>query len=163
MFLKKLSEKNKASSTSSATTIWHHRSKKNKERLPVIGAKVAKAVGYFNSQMSSLSGQINWHKHLFDVLVSRRYSCIHSIPLLDLTLWCLVSTKRSSVLNKKNLGKCCAPFFKTIKSKETITIIENENIILNDKKVAETFHEFFSNVVKTLNIPQNPYLISGTS
>ena len=31
------------------------------------------------------------------------------------------------------------------------------------KKVSETFHEFFSNVVKTLNISQNPYLISGTS
>ena len=31
------------------------------------------------------------------------------------------------------------------------------------KKVAETFQEFFSNVVKTLNIFQNPYLISGTS
>ena len=31
------------------------------------------------------------------------------------------------------------------------------------KKVAETFHEFFSNVVKALNISQKPYLISGTS
>ena len=41
--------------------------------------------------------------------------------------------------------------------------MENENIISNDKKVAETFHEFFSSVVKCLNISQNPYLISGTS
>ena len=54
------------------------------------------------------------------------------------------------------------PFFK-IKSKERITLIENENIISNDKKVAETFLEFFSNVVKTLNISPNPDLISGTS
>ena len=38
-----------------------------------------------------------------------------------------------------------------------------KNIISNDKKVAETFHEFFSNVVKTLNISQNPYLVFRTS
>ena len=37
------------------------------------------------------------------------------------------------------------------------------HIISNDKKVAETFHEFYSNVVKTLNISQNPNLISGAS
>ena len=36
----------------------------------------------------------------------------------------------------------------------------NGNIISNDKKVTETFHEFFSNVVKTLNISKNPYFIS---
>ena len=42
-------------------------------------------------------------------------------------------------------------------------LIENESIISNDKKLAETFHEFLRNVVKTLNISQNPYLISGTS
>ena len=37
----------------------------------------------------------------------------------------------------------CAKLHK-IKSKETITIIENENITLNYKNVAETLHEFFS-------------------
>ena len=56
------------------------------------------------------------------------------------------------------------PFFSDkIKSKERITLIENENTISSDKKVAETFHEFFSNVVKCLNIFQNLYLTSGTS
>ena len=42
-------------------------------------------------------------------------------------------------------------------------LIENENIISNDKKLAETFHEFFSKVGQNLNISQNPYLIFGTS
>ena len=57
-----------------------------------------------------------------------------------------------------------APIFSNkIKSKERITLIENENIISNDKKVAETFDEFSSNVVKCLNISQNPYLFSETS
>ena len=57
-----------------------------------------------------------------------------------------------------------APLFSNkTKSKEKIKLIENENIILNDKKNAETFHEFFSNVVESLNISQNPYFLSGTS
>ena len=61
------------------------------------------------------------------------------------------------------MEKRCAPFSSKIKYKERITLIENENIILNEKKVAQTFHEFFSNVLKTLNISQNPYLSSGAS
>ena len=68
------------------------------------------------------------------------------------------------VRDNKKFWKNVAPLFSNkIKSKERITLTENENINSNDKKVAETFHEFFSNVVKTLNISQNPYLISGTS
>ena len=51
----------------------------------------------------------------------------------------------------------------TIPQKQFIIIIENENIISSNKKVAETFHEFFSNFVNCLNISQNPHLISGTS
>ena len=60
----------------------------------------------------------------------------------------------------KNVGSL---FPNKIKYKERITLIENENIISNDKKVADIFHKFFSNLVKTLNISQNPYLVSGTS
>ena len=58
------------------------------------------------------------------------------------------------------MEKFCA-LLNNIKSKEKITLIQNDHIISNDKKVAETFHEFHSNVVKTLNISQNPNLISG--
>ena len=61
------------------------------------------------------------------------------------------------------MEKRCTPFLNKIKSKERLTLIENKNIISNDKKVGETFHEFFSNVVKTLYISQNPYLTFGTS
>ena len=50
-----------------------------------------------------------------------------------------------------------------MKSNGRITHTENKNIISNDKKVAETFHEFFSNNVKTLNISKNPYLIPRIS
>ena len=66
--------------------------------------------------------------------------------------------------DNKKFWKNAEPLFPNkIRSKERITLIENENIISNDKKVDETFHEFFSNVLKCLNIFQNPYLISGTS
>ena len=58
------------------------------------------------------------------------------------------------------MEKLCA-LLNNIKSKEKITLIQNYRIISNDKKVAETSHEFYSNVVKTLNISQNPNLISG--
>ena len=66
--------------------------------------------------------------------------------------------------DNKKFWKNFAPLFSNkISSKERIILTENCNIISNDKKVFETFHEFFSNVVKTLNISQNPYLISGIS
>ena len=61
------------------------------------------------------------------------------------------------------LEKRCAPFSNKINSKERTTLVENENIISNDNKVAKTIRKFFSNVAKTLNIFQNPYFISGTS
>ena len=35
--------------------------------------------------------------------------------------------------------------------------------IKNNKQVAEIFREFFSNIVKSLNISQNPFLIFRTS
>ena len=65
--------------------------------------------------------------------------------------------------NKKFWKSIASLFSNKIKSKERIAPIKNENIISNDKKVAETFHEFFSNIANSLNIYQNPYLISGTS
>ena len=65
--------------------------------------------------------------------------------------------------NKKFWKNVASLFSNKTKSKERITLIENKNIISNDKKVAETFYEFFNKVVKCLNISQNPYLISRIS
>ena len=51
------------------------------------------------------------------------------------------------VRNSKVFWKKVAPLFSNkIKSKER----ETDNIISNDKKIAETVHEFFSNVVRSL-------------
>ena len=52
-------------------------------------------------------------------------------------------------------------FWKTVKpmlsnkfiNNEKITLVDNEKIITNDKEVAKVLNEFFSNIIKTLNIP----------
>ena len=45
----------------------------------------------------------------------------------------------------KKFWKNFTPFYSNeIKSKEGITLTENDNIISNDKKAAETFHKFFN-------------------
>ena len=43
---------------------------------------------------------------------------------------------------------------------QNITLVENENIISNDDKIAETFNIFFSNSVKSLDLPENNVLLS---
>ena len=65
--------------------------------------------------------------------------------------------------NKKFWKKVVPPFSNKINSKGRITLIENKNIISDDIKVAATFRELFSNVVKTLIISQNPYHTSEIS
>ena len=37
---------------------------------------------------------------------------------------------------------------------EKITLVDNEKIINNDKKIAKALNDFFSNIIKNLNIPQ---------
>ena len=65
--------------------------------------------------------------------------------------------------NKIFLENVAFLFSNKIKSQWRIAVIENENLISSDKNVSETFHEFVSSVVKTLNVSQNPYLISQIS
>ena len=50
-----------------------------------------------------------------------------------------------------------------MKSKERITRTENDNIISNDEKVAETFQKFFGNTEKPLNVSGTPEFISEIS
>ena len=40
-------------------------------------------------------------------------------------------------------------------SNEKITLVENEKIVENDKNTASVLNEFFSNIITTLEIPQN--------
>ena len=40
---------------------------------------------------------------------------------------------------------------------EKITLVDNENIITNDKEIAKVLNDFFSNIIKTLNIPKKDH------
>ena len=41
-----------------------------------------------------------------------------------------------------------------VKSRETITLVNKENIESYENEVAETFNDFFSNIVKNFKIPE---------
>ena len=45
---------------------------------------------------------------------------------------------------------------------QKITLVKDENIISNDKEVAETFNKFFKNSLKSLDIPHNTHLLNKT-
>ena len=68
------------------------------------------------------------------------------------------------VRDNKKFGKTLRPLFQ-IKSnlKRDSHLLKMRISFQMIKKIAETFHKFFSKVVKTLNISKNPHLISGTS
>ena len=40
---------------------------------------------------------------------------------------------------------------------EKITLVDNEKIIANDKEIAKVLNDFFSNIIKTLNIPKKDH------
>ena len=40
---------------------------------------------------------------------------------------------------------------------EKITLVHNEKIITNGKDIAKVLNDFFSNIIKTLNIPKKDH------
>ena len=40
---------------------------------------------------------------------------------------------------------------------EKITLVDNEKIITNGKDIAKVWNDFFSNIIKTLNIPKKDH------
>ena len=60
------------------------------------------------------------------------------------------------VKDNKNFWKRLSPLFSNkIKSKEKITLVENDEIISSDIEVAKTFQNFFSSIAKNLNIQRD--------
>ena len=56
----------------------------------------------------------------------------------------------------QKIWKKISPLFSNkIKSKENITLAENDEIISNDIEVAKTFQNFFGSIVKNLNIQRD--------
>ena len=78
----------------------------------------------------------------------------------------LRKTKRIyySNLNEKNVIDN-RKFWKTVTAmlsnkffnNEKITLVDNEKIITNDMEIAKALNDFFSNIIKTLNIPKKDH------
>ena len=69
-----------------------------------------------------------------------------------------------NITDNKKFWKTVKPFL-TDKgnSKQNIVLVQNENIISTDDSVAETINHFFSNAVSSLDIPNNPFLLSESN
>ena len=68
----------------------------------------------------------------------------------------------SLITDNKKLWKTVKPFFSDKKtSSEDITLFDNNDIISDDFKIAETFNIFFTNAVRNLNISIDPVLTSN--
>ena len=68
------------------------------------------------------------------------------------------------VKDNKRFWKKISPLFSNkIKSKEWITLIENDEIISSDIEVAKTFQNFFSTIVKNLNKQTDETHLSKTT
>ena len=71
-----------------------------------------------------------------------------------------VKRKKNVIDNQK--------FWKTSKSmlsnkfvnSEKITLVDNEKIIANDKEIVKVLQDFFSNIIKSLNIPHKSHTYS---
>ena len=60
------------------------------------------------------------------------------------------------------MENCQALFSYKRPSNESITQVDNNDIISDDSKIAEAFNDFFTNAVKNLNIIIDRALISNT-
>ena len=68
------------------------------------------------------------------------------------------------VKDNKKFWKKISPFFSDkIKSKEKITLVENDEIISSDLEVIKTFQNFFSSIVKNSNIERVETHLSKTT
>ena len=68
------------------------------------------------------------------------------------------------VKDNKNFWKRNSPLFSSkIKSKEKNTLVENDEIVSSDSEFAKTFQDFFSSVVKNLNIQREETHLSKTT
>ena len=68
------------------------------------------------------------------------------------------------VIDNKKFWKTVKPFLsdKTMVD-DKITLVENDEIITDDLKIAETFNNFFSEIVPNLNITTNSEILTDTS
>ena len=68
---------------------------------------------------------------------------------------CCSSLDEKNICDNKTFSKTVKPMSsKKIKSNERITLIENDEIIKNEKRTSKVLNAFFSNIVQSLDIQQ---------
>ena len=73
----------------------------------------------------------------------------------------LFELKRKNVIDNRKVWKTVKPMHSNkFVNNEKITLVDNEKIITNDKEIAKVLNEFFSNIIKTLNIPKKDHIDS---
>ena len=76
-----------------------------------------------------------------------------------------VITSTNNIIDNKKFLKTIKPFLsdKGQSTQKTTLVDKDENIISDDKEVAEAMNEFFSNAVTSLNLVENSYLLTNTT
>ena len=65
------------------------------------------------------------------------------------------------IIDNKNFWQTVKPFLsEKLKSREKITLVEKEELVSSESDVAQRFNQFFSNIVKSLDIPK--YAVGDT-
>ena len=77
---------------------------------------------------------------------------------------CFETLDIKTVTDNEIFWKTVAPlFFSKSKSSNKIKLSQKEKLIINDQKCAEVFNNYFSSIVKELNIPIDQNLLNDAS
>ena len=69
----------------------------------------------------------------------------------------------NKITDNKKFWNTIKPFFSNGSSKSSkITLVEDDEVITDDKKIAETFNEYYIDVVSSLDIQKNVALENNT-
>ena len=69
--------------------------------------------------------------------------------------------KTNEIIDNKKFWKTVGPLFSDrTQTSDTITLVENENVITSHNEISEQFIDFFGNAVKNLNLEMDPDLLS---
>ena len=67
--------------------------------------------------------------------------------------------KINNIADNKKFWQTVKPLISDkINHRETINLIDNEIILSNDEKIAETFNKYFCNIAKNMSLPESPSL-----
>ena len=69
----------------------------------------------------------------------------------------------SNFTDNKKFWSTVKPLFSKSNVKQNISLVENENIVTDDKEIAEIFNQFFKKAVSSLGINENKALLTDSS